>query len=86
MAKITLTAKRQATLPRALCEEMGVGPGDQIDVERQNVGGEIVWLLRTSQPDWSWVGIARRFARAKSHRLEDIRRSVARGRARERRR
>jgi hypothetical protein len=45
-----------------------------------------VWLLRASQPDWSWVGIARRFARGKSHRLDDIRRSVARGRARERRR
>jgi bifunctional DNA-binding transcriptional regulator/antitoxin component of YhaV-PrlF toxin-antitoxin module len=41
-ARDNLTAKRQATLPAALCEELGVGPGDALDVERRVVDGETV--------------------------------------------
>lgn len=85
MRRITLTSKRQATLPKQLCEELHVGPGDHLDLERRTLDGEVLWLLRAPGPDWSWIGQARRYARGKSHRLEDIRMSIARGRARERR-
>jgi bifunctional DNA-binding transcriptional regulator/antitoxin component of YhaV-PrlF toxin-antitoxin module len=83
--RITLTTKRQATLPKQLCEDLHVGPGDHLEVERRTLEGEVIWLLRPPGPDWSWIGSARRYARGKSHRLDDIRESIARGRARERR-
>lgn len=82
MPKITLTTKRQATLPRQLCDDLGIGPGDRLDLERRTLDGEVVWLLRPSRPDWSWVGVARAYARGKSHELDDVRASIARGRAR----
>jgi bifunctional DNA-binding transcriptional regulator/antitoxin component of YhaV-PrlF toxin-antitoxin module len=83
--RITLTTKRQATLPKQLCQDMHVGPGDHLDVERRTLDGKVIWLLRAPGPDWSWVGSARRYARGKSHRLDDIRESIVRGRAREHR-
>jgi bifunctional DNA-binding transcriptional regulator/antitoxin component of YhaV-PrlF toxin-antitoxin module len=85
MSKIALTTKRQATLPKQLCDELHVGPGDHLDLERRTLDGEVVWLLRAPGPDWSWVGSAKRYARGKSHDVDDIRASIARGRARERR-
>ena len=79
MHVMTVTAKRQATLPAALCEELGLAPGAKVGVERRLVGKETVWVLRGPGPDWSWVGSLRRYAKGKSHRLSDIRRSIARG-------
>ncbi len=79
MAKIAITAKRQATLPAALCEELGVGPGDALDVERRVVDGETVWVLRGKHLDWSWVAAARRYATGRSHKLRDVKRSIERG-------
>jgi bifunctional DNA-binding transcriptional regulator/antitoxin component of YhaV-PrlF toxin-antitoxin module len=81
---MTLTTKRQATLPRELCEELGVHPGDQIDLERAVIDDKPVWVLRPHRLDWSWIGSAKVAADA-SHDLDDIRASVARGRAREQR-
>jgi bifunctional DNA-binding transcriptional regulator/antitoxin component of YhaV-PrlF toxin-antitoxin module len=82
MAKIAITAKRQATLPAALCEELGVGPGDVLDVERRVVGGETVWVLRGKNLDWSWVGAASKYVSGRSHRLSAIKKSIERGWAR----
>jgi len=79
MAKVAITAKRQATLPAALCEELGVGPGDALDVERRVLAGETVWVLRGKNLDWSWVGVARRYAKGQSHKLSDVKRSIQRG-------
>jgi bifunctional DNA-binding transcriptional regulator/antitoxin component of YhaV-PrlF toxin-antitoxin module len=79
MHVVSITAKRQATLPAALCKELGLGPGTKLAVERRRVGKETVWVLKGPGPDWSWVGSLRRYARGKSHRLRDIRRSIARG-------
>jgi len=79
MRTVAITAKRQATLPAALCEDLGVGPGERIILERRVIDGETVWVLRSSKPDWSWVGAARRYGRGKSHRWRDVRRSIARG-------
>jgi bifunctional DNA-binding transcriptional regulator/antitoxin component of YhaV-PrlF toxin-antitoxin module len=79
MASLKVTTKRQATLPVSLCDEMGVRPGDRIEAERRVVGGKTVWVLRGSKPDWSWFGAARKYAKGKSHRWKDVRRSIDRG-------
>src|SRR5436309_2940254 len=79
MRTVAITAKRQATLPAVLCEELGVGPGERIILERRVIDGETVWILRGRKPDWSWVGAARRYGEGKSHRWKDVRRSIARG-------
>lgn len=79
-ATMKITARRQATLPRDLCDEMGVGPGDRLEAHRRVVDGEVVWVLRPVRPDWSVLGRLERFARGKSHDLDDVRASVAAGR------
>jgi bifunctional DNA-binding transcriptional regulator/antitoxin component of YhaV-PrlF toxin-antitoxin module len=76
---VTITAKRQATLPAALCKELGLTPGTKVAVERRLVGKEAVWILKGPRPDWSWIGSLRPYAKRKSHRLSDIRRGIARG-------
>ena len=80
MSTMTLTAKRQATLPRELCEELGIHPGDQIDIERAVVDGQPVWLMKPHRIDWSWIGAATVPATI-SHDLDDIRASIGRGSA-----
>ena len=40
---ITLTSKRQATLPVQLCREMGVQPGDVLVLERKETVVQEVW-------------------------------------------
>jgi AbrB family looped-hinge helix DNA binding protein len=79
MKRITITSKRQATLPAELCEDLGVGPGDKIDLERRNVQGETVWILRAKKPDWSWLGAAEKYAKGRSKDWEEIERSIAKG-------
>jgi bifunctional DNA-binding transcriptional regulator/antitoxin component of YhaV-PrlF toxin-antitoxin module len=79
MPVVTITAKRQATFPAAVCEELGLVPGARVALERRVIAGETVWLLRGQKRDWSWIGSLRRYARGKSHRLTDIRRSISRG-------
>jgi bifunctional DNA-binding transcriptional regulator/antitoxin component of YhaV-PrlF toxin-antitoxin module len=83
MAAIKLTAKRQATLPRDLCEELDVHPGDEIALERRVLGGETLWIMRPRKVDWSWIGAASVPANA-THDMTAIRASIARGRKRER--
>ncbi len=62
MHVVTLTAKRQATLPAALCKELGLAPGAKVTVERRLIGKETVWVLKGPGPDGP-VGLGR------SHRL-----------------
>lgn len=83
MSAIKLTAKRQATLPKALCDEMGLHSGDTIHVERSIVDGKPVWLLRPPESlEMPWFGSLKRFARGKPHDMESIRKSIAEGRKR----
>ncbi len=77
MSTMTLTAKRQATLPRELCDELGVHPGDRLDVERAVVGGQAVWILKPHRIDWSWIGSVQ-VGPDYSHDLDDIRASIGR--------
>src|SRR5213594_2738457 len=46
MHVVTITAKRQATLPAALCKELGLAPGAKVAVERCLVGKQTVWVLK----------------------------------------
>jgi bifunctional DNA-binding transcriptional regulator/antitoxin component of YhaV-PrlF toxin-antitoxin module len=81
MSRIKLTAKRQATLPKALCEEMNVRPGDALVVVRKIVDGEVVWCLQPAhkQPT-KWFGALRKYAQGKRHDMVSIRRSADRAR------
>lgn len=79
LATITLTAKRQATLPKELCEELHIEPGDQLVVERQVIDGESVWVLRPHTVDWSWIGSVS-VPEGASHAMDEIRESIARRR------
>jgi bifunctional DNA-binding transcriptional regulator/antitoxin component of YhaV-PrlF toxin-antitoxin module len=79
MAKLTLTSKRQATLPKELCDELRVGPGDRIEVQRSIIDSKPVWTLRPVREDWSWLG-AIEVPKRTSHDMESIRASIARGR------
>ena len=54
-------------------------PGSRVSLERRVIDGETVWVLRSLKPDWSWIGAARRYAKGKSHRWTDVKRSIARG-------
>lgn len=83
MPSMTLTSKRQATLPRELCEELGVHPGDLLDVDRAVVDGKPVWVLRPHRVDWSWIGSAH-VPEGISHDMDAIRSSIGRGIAQER--
>jgi hypothetical protein len=81
MAAIKLTAKRQATLPRSLCEDLDVHPGDEIALERRVLDGETIWIMRPRKVDWSWFGAASVPANA-PHDMQAIRASIALGRGR----
>jgi bifunctional DNA-binding transcriptional regulator/antitoxin component of YhaV-PrlF toxin-antitoxin module len=83
MAAIKLTAKRQATLPRSLCDELDVGPGDEIALERRVFEGQTLWIMRPCKVDWSWIGATVVPANV-SHAMAAMRDSIARGRKRER--
>ena len=79
MRAMTITSKRQATLPVALCQELGLRPGEKVDLDRRVVNGETVWVLRGRRLDWSWIGAARRYGKGKRHRWAGVRRSIERG-------
>ena len=81
MPTITLTAKRQVTFPKEVCEDLHVEPGDRLIVERQVIDGESVWILRPGKVDWSWMGSVP-VAERRSHDMDEIRKSIARGRKR----
>ena len=81
MASLRLTSKRQATFPRALCEELRLKPGDTVTVEPRVVDDERVWVLRREEPDVpAWFGCLERYARGKSHSMNAIRKSMAEAR------
>jgi bifunctional DNA-binding transcriptional regulator/antitoxin component of YhaV-PrlF toxin-antitoxin module len=81
MTAIRLTAKRQATLPKALCDDLHLKPGDAIVLESREIDGEKVWLLKPrsdTPPDW--FGSLRKYAKGKSLDMDSIRGSIERGR------
>ena len=83
MATIKLTAKRQATFPKDLCEEMRLQPGDALVVERKKVNGAWVWVLaRAREPVMSWIGCLSHYGKRKHYDMETIRERIVEGMAR----
>ncbi len=83
MAAIKITAKRQATLPKKLCEDMNLQPGDALIVDARIVDGEKVWVLKpAAEVETPWFGRLRRYAKGKRHDMKSIRKSVAEARSR----
>lgn len=84
MPTLTLTSKRQATFPRETCRELGLKPGDTVELEAREVGGGREWVLRP-RPARSrrWLGSLGGFAAGvKDHSLDAVRGSIAAGRRR----
>ena len=81
MPIIRLTAKRQATLPRALCEEMNLEPGDALLVDAKTLAGKKVWVLTPAKDaNTAWFGSLKRYAKAKSHHIGAVRKSIGKAR------
>lgn len=83
MSRIKLTSKRQATFPSKVCTELGVGAGDELQIESVRIKGKKSWVLKpVPKPHSSWIGSLSKYAiDKKSHSMEDIRKSIARGRS-----
>ncbi len=79
--KIKVSSKRQATFPKQVCESLGIQPGDEIFLDRRVESDEEVWVLKASKGlDRPWLGSLRKFGHGKSHDMEEIRGSIAKGR------
>ena len=77
MTTLKLTAKRQATLPKELCEEMHLEPGNAIEVESREIDGRRAWVLFSPKPpSLSWVGSLARFGKGKHLSMDAIRQRI----------
>ncbi|MBN2449040.1 MAG: AbrB/MazE/SpoVT family DNA-binding domain-containing protein [Lentisphaeria bacterium] len=78
MRTIKVTAKRQATLPAEMCQDLDLHPGDRLALERRRIDGEPAWIVRPVGKGKvaSWFRALRSFASGKSHAMADIRRSI----------
>jgi bifunctional DNA-binding transcriptional regulator/antitoxin component of YhaV-PrlF toxin-antitoxin module len=82
---IKLTGKRQATFPKALCDELDLKPGDAIRLDKRTLHGESVYCIRAVKRDEtpSWFGVFNAYAEGRAHGMTAIRESIAKGRKRE---
>ena len=80
---IKLTSKRQATFPAEVCEGLGIGPGDELELIPRVENGERYWLLQKRvSPKRPWFGRLKKYAaNAKDHSMEAVRESIRKGRA-----
>lgn len=76
---IKLTAKRQATFPAELCEQLGLQPGDEIDLVPRVEEGSQFWVIQKHEaPTRSWAGSLRQYGRTVSdHSMKAVRQSIA---------
>jgi bifunctional DNA-binding transcriptional regulator/antitoxin component of YhaV-PrlF toxin-antitoxin module len=81
-ATVKLTSKRQATFPAELCEEMGLIPGDELELIPRAEGGERYWILqKRKSPDRPWFGSLKAYAgNVEDHSIEAMRESIRAGR------
>ena len=60
-----MTAKRQATFPASLCRDLGLKPGDTVDLEAHAEEGRKYWTLRRSgEKERPWLGALKDYAPA----------------------
>jgi bifunctional DNA-binding transcriptional regulator/antitoxin component of YhaV-PrlF toxin-antitoxin module len=77
MTTVKITSKRQVVLPGVLCEEMRVGPGDRLEVEPVEVGGERLWALKPAcEPDLPAFGLLRKYVKGKTPDWRETRRRL----------
>lgn len=63
MATIKLTSKRQATLPVAVCKDLGVTSGDSLELLPLRHKNEIVWALKpVAKVKSRWIGSLSQYA------------------------
>ncbi|MCC5788324.1 MAG: AbrB/MazE/SpoVT family DNA-binding domain-containing protein [Opitutales bacterium] len=81
MFTVKITAKRQATLPKRVCDSLSLKPGDELKLERTVVNNRESWILRPARPlNREWIGSLRDYAGQKSHKMSDIRANIAKKR------
>jgi bifunctional DNA-binding transcriptional regulator/antitoxin component of YhaV-PrlF toxin-antitoxin module len=81
MLKIKVSSKRQATFPKRVCESLGVGPGDEVLLDRRLEADGEVWVLRSAKETRRpWLGCLKAYAKGKEHEMTKVRESIARGR------
>lgn len=74
---IKLTSKRQATFPVDFCKELNLHPGERLVLDRREIDGSPAWIIQPeSKVTSSWFGKLNKYGKAKSHSMDDIRRSV----------
>ena len=84
VSKIKLTSKRRVTFPAKVCQELGVVPGDVLELRAAELDGENVWLLKpAAKPRYKWIDSLKRYAckAGGDHSMEAIRKNVAKGRS-----
>lgn len=85
MLKIKMSAKRQATFPKQVCDSLGVQPGEDLLLDRRMENDREVWVLKPAKEvARPWLGCLREYASGKEHNLDRIRESVSLSRASER--
>jgi bifunctional DNA-binding transcriptional regulator/antitoxin component of YhaV-PrlF toxin-antitoxin module len=84
MPTMTLTAKRQATLPLETCRSLGLQPGDVVELVARDGADGREWVLRPRPARVrKWLGRLEAHGRkTDAHSMESIRASIAAGRKR----
>ena len=77
--QIKMTAKRQATFPKKLCDEMRLAPGHAVEIEPMTLNGRRVWVLSPppEPPSMAWAGSLRRYAGTRPLSMAAIRKQIA---------
>jgi bifunctional DNA-binding transcriptional regulator/antitoxin component of YhaV-PrlF toxin-antitoxin module len=68
MAMIKLTSKRQATFPAEVCNQLGVNPGDTIELRLVKLKNEHIWALYPiPRKKYAWIGSLKKYAKKAKH-------------------
>lgn len=80
MATLTITAKGQITLKKALLESIGARPGDQVEVEPDAFGGLRIKPIRRKTLSWSEIsGMLKRPDHVPPVTIEQMNETIAKG-------
>lgn len=80
MATLTITAKGQITLKKALLESIGARPGDQVEVEPDALGGLRIKPVKRKTVTWSELaGMLKRPDHIPPVTIEQMNETIARG-------
>ena len=80
MGTIKLTSKRQVTFPAEVCKNLGIEPGDELElIPAVGKDGERVWQLKKAgqTPEREWLGSLNEYGReTDDHSMDAIRESI----------